>query len=578
MDGGAPRTNSLFPRLNSVAEVSLYCAVIAAVFCCAARSVTAQTATQAVANSPSTPIDELLDKRGSIQFRKTPISEVVFLLSDLWKINIVAGETASGEVSGVFHDAPLRDVLSSVLTAAGYGYRREGDSLVVLPLEQLDSPESITGDSPAMIVENSIAYFTLQYTDAETLAVPLKDALSNTTVIAAYPEENRLMIKGTPDELRIATEAITQLDIPRQQVRITALIYDVSLEEIERLGVNWSRALRPIDSPDTRTFTALATLQAMTPDGATSLAAGSLSNNFDTSVLIEALDNTKEAKLLANPSITVSDRREASIQIVKRLPIIGANPVAGSNAVFSQVEFVDAGVTLRVTPRISRDGTIEMHVSPEFSVQAGSVENNPIIDSRTADTTVRVNNGHTFALGGLRQKSINETVRGVPWLKDIKYVGGLFRSHNTEVRESELIVFLKPELVETYEPNRPREQRAADIANCELDAIPYASSCPQTPECRDPFCPNHRRRSRINGGTQELEMLGGEGMSEYWMPEVGGGYDIEVIEPDAVDVLPEPNHSTARPNNATRANNAAGRISTTDSAYPPVHFPPTVRR
>ena len=69
-----------------------------------------------------------------------------------------------------------------------------------------------------------------------------------------------------------------------------------------------------------------------------------------------------------------------------------------------------------------------MQVHPEFSVVTDFINNNPVIDSRTADTTVRVGNGQMFVLGGLRQKNVTETIRGIPFLKDVKYVGRLFRS------------------------------------------------------------------------------------------------------------------------------------------------------
>ncbi len=532
-------------------------------------------------------IENVLEKRGSISFRKTSISEVVFLLSDLWKINIVAGDAVGGEVSGVFHDAPLRDVLSSTLTASGFGYRQVGDSLVVLPLDQLNTQSNAQGGSSGSgngiggIIQSDIAYFTMQYTDAELLAAPLKEALSTTTIVAVYPEENRLMVKGTADEIRIATDAISQLDIPRQQVRITVLIYDVSLNELERLGVNWSRNIRPpVDTGSAvQTFSATATFDSLAPDGATSLALRSLSDNFDAALLLQALDQNTEAKLLANPSITVSDRHEASMQIVQRLPIIAADPVAGSNAVFAQVTFVDAGVILRVTPRISRDGTIEMNVHPEFSVKVGETNGNPIIDSRTAQTTVRVNDGSTFALGGLRQKSISETVNGVPWLKDRKYIGALFRSHNTEVKESELIVFLKPEMVDTYGPNRPREDRAACVATVELDAIPYADHCPQSPYCRDPYCPNHVPRPRINGGTKDLEMLGGEGVSDFWVPNSEGHGPVELIElaPQA-NVSPENSAlHVARQDELARLRNKQQVSEPSADAFPPVHVETSYR-
>lgn len=548
-------------------------------------------------------IEEALEKKGTVTFRKTPLSEVVFLLSELWQINIVAGENVTGEVSGAFHDAPLREVLSAALTATGYSYRKTGSSLIVLPIDSVgsddpsfvseliplpqgiresddtieaarlllgergelrrvgtsgvlvvDNPERVervrqlfTELSPRLpatpqqnpavaapptnnvesVVQSGIAYFTPQFTEAEQMSEPLTAALGENVVVAVFPEENRIMVKGDPAQLKLAKEAIAQLDLPRPQVRITAMIYDVGLSELEELGVNFSRDLRVIANARNEALENvtdnISSIFVFTSDLATSGAAQagirSVKDTLEASALLQLLDSTAEAKLLADPSITVGDRHEASIRIVRRIPIVGANPVQNSNAVFTQTEFEEAGVILKVKPRISQDGTIELAVSPEYSVVAELTETGPVIDSRTADTTVRVANGQMFVLGGLRQKSIVESVRGIPYLKDLKYLGKLFRSHDTDIRESELIVFLKPELVTPYSVGSAREQRAACVASQLLDRIPHASCSPQAPYCHDAKCPNHHPRPRINGGSPSLEMLGGFGLNEQVISE-----------------------------------------------------------
>jgi type II secretory pathway component GspD/PulD (secretin) len=464
-------------------------------------------------------VEEALKLRGSVTFRKTPISEVVFLLSDLWKINIVAGADVSGDVSGAFQNAPLSEVLSAALTASGYGYRQIGNSLVVLPIDQIGTATSVSAGTGAFS-ESGIAYYSPQFTDAEQMAEPLQVALGESVVVAVYPEENRIMIKGSPEDLRIASEAIQQLDVPRPQVRITAMIYDVSLGELERLGVNWNRQVRELANGDNDALTEVTRSVSelflgsseLTTTGATSIGIRTISNSLNASVFLEALDATSEAKLLADPSITVSDRTEASIRIVQQIPIVGANPVEGSNAVFTQTEFKEAGVILKVLPRISRDGTIQLLVQPEYSVVSEMTAAGPVIDTRTADTVVRVNDGQMFVLGGLRQKSIVESVRGVPYLKEMKHLGKLFRSHSTEVRESELIVFLKPELITPYYVGHPRETMAACVASDQLDRIPHAQTASMIPCCKDPYCANHHPRPRPNLGSYSLEMFGGVGM------------------------------------------------------------------
>lgn len=597
-------------------------------------------------------VEQALATRGSVTFRKTPIGEVVFLLSDLWQINIVAGENVSGEVSGTFHNAPLSEVLAAVLTSSGYSYRKTGSSLVVLSADRigvndpsfvsqtLRLPESLREDASTLeaarlmlsergdlkkigtdlvlVIDNperiervrglfeslspfslqsqsqsetqtqtqtqtqiqslptptstallsGVSYFSPQYTEASELALPLQQALGDQVNVAVYAQENRLMVRGTPDDLQLAAEIIAQLDRPRAQVRITAMIYDVNLTELEQLGVDWGRDLAintmqaagggaaggaagaaGAAAAETLTFSDALGAASLTTTGATSFGLRRLGSTFDTSVFIRALDQSSEAKLLADPSITVGDRREASIRIVRRIPIVGANPVQGSNAVFTQTEFEEAGVILRVQPRISRDGTIELIVAPEYSVLVENSGNGPVIDSREAQTTVRVANGQMFVLGGLRQKDITETVNGVPFLRDIKFIGKLFQSHNTLVRESELIVFLKPEIVTPYFDGDPRQQRAACVANSQLDQIPYADFRPQTPCCSDPYCPNHNPRPRLNGGSAMLGMIDDDAVYFPLASPTGATVD-SVITPEPI-------------------------VTGGDDFYPPIHIAPT---
>ena len=636
-------------------------------------------------------IEEALATRGSVTFRKTPLSEVIFLLSDLWHINIVAGENVTGEVSGAFHDAPLGEVLTAVLSSSGYSYRKTGSSLIVLSADQVGADDanfvfktlripsqlqsgdqaieaarmmlsergkinrlgtetilvidtlqraqrveglfrdlggyssadaSATGHDEQTVSSHSgqggraltgsgIAYFTPQFTEAEQMAEPLQAALGDNVIVAVFPEENRIMIKGSPQDLEIASEAIEQLDRARPQVRITATIYDVSLKEVERLGINWNLSphsagtgLTDIADSESIRFRNLisASTQLVTDPsaaGAGNLAISTMNSAVNVDTLLQALHNNSEAKLLADPSVTVGDRRQASIRIVKKIPIIASDPVENSGVVFSQVQFEEAGVILNVLPRISRDGTIEMQVKPEYSVVADFIQNNPVIDSRTAETTVRVSDGQTFVIGGLRQKSVIESVRGVPFLKDIKFIGKWFRSHDTEIRESELIVFIKPELITVCYGGTAREIEAARLTHEELDAIPHAQSCPMTPCCKDPHCPNHHPKIRVNGGSEALRW------NEFG--EISAGHDtlqntmigpIEIIEPvdqapptrplvpQTVE-LPQPNPQWIESSEAPSAQavptpQAVSSPPTVplprpeDGRFPPVHIDPRV--
>ena len=216
----------------------------------------------------------------------------------------------------------------------------------------------------------------------------------------------------------------------------------------------------PLIDPAQNAFTIGEALQdAAEAVSSTTGAAGvtTLNRYFDLNAIVSALDQTDGARLLADPSVTVIDREEASIRIVTEIPIQQLTQTSeGGN--IGTTSFRDAGVTLTVTPIIGDDGTITMQVAPTFSVLSGFTDGQPIIDSRRATTTVRVADGQTIVIGGLRQRSEIENITGIPKLMSRKWIGKLFRSHSTTVRESELIVFLRPEI--THPQNLGTDRQA----------------------------------------------------------------------------------------------------------------------
>ncbi|QDS91322.1 Type II secretion system protein D precursor [Roseimaritima multifibrata] len=583
-------------------------------------------------------VESILKTPGSVTFRKSPLSEVIFSISDVWGVNIVAGGDINGEVTGSFQDVPLAEVLGAVLSANDYAYKQTGSSLVVLPSGQvgqddatfasrvvtlprgvedptemveaarlllssrgqirpisgtgtifvLDSAERVdriealfgqlgtsgeryrtvplseakietiapgdvafreTNPQPGDLSGGEIIYFTPQFTDAENLVEALQGAVDPSTIISLYAEENRIIVRGDAEQLRLASQIVNQLDRPRPQVRITALIYDVSLDDIANLGIDWAHG----SGDGSLTTSAGSGLLATVADGATlegtNMAISMLKDKFNLGVTINALNSAEGAKLLADPTITVSDRNEAVMKIVQKIPVTTIGQLGDSAATFSSVTFEEAGIILTVTPRISRDGTVQMVVQTEFSVLTGNLNGQPIIDTRTANTSVRVSNGQAFVLGGLRQKSVNEKVKGVPWLKDMRYVGGLFRSHETEVVESELIVFIKPEIVGPYDNSTPREQAAICVGGLELDRIPRADLRPFIPDCGDPNCPYHCPPRRVNGGgSAQMAMIGGFGIESLpagFLPE-GDVLDPSMLPGMRVDPTVMPQRQESR--------------------------------
>ena len=208
-----------------------------------------------------------------------------------------------------------------------------------------------------------------------------------------------------------------------------------------------------------------------------------LSRHFDISAVARCLQTAKDARLLANPSIAVLENEEAILEQVSEIPYQQLTQTQQGGDI-GTTAFKKAGITLHVKPKIAVDGIIRMEVKPEVSRLTGFTpgDNQPIIDTSSATTVLTVANRQTVVIGGLRQRQDVGDFTGLPYLKDLRGVGRLFRSRDTEVRESELVVFIMPEIIPYADEPTNRQKSAADTIDCRLAQIPEAEGCP--PCCR----------------------------------------------------------------------------------------------
>lgn len=189
------------------------------------------------------------------------------------------------------------------------------------------------------------------------------------------------------------------------------------------------------------------------------LSAGSESVN----VLLRALDAHFNIDVLSRPQVRAVENHEAFIQIGQQVPVVdgvAVTPVGSANPVIRQDQ---AGIILKVTPRISPDGRVQLDVNAEKSAfnlapgtgvpiftdaTNGNVIEAPIKDITTADTTVSIQSGQTIVLGGMITNDQTVVARKVPWLGDIPLIGRLFRYDLNRHKRKELLVFLTPTVLE----------------------------------------------------------------------------------------------------------------------------------
>lgn len=242
---------------------------------------------------------------------------------------------------------------------------------------------------------------------------------------------NSLVLMGNENEYSMVKDVLSELDIPQKQVMFEAEVVEISKSDLKHLGVRWEWGNFPASLGNE-----MVGVIPVGPQGS--------STNYRAS--IDAMVNTENAKILANPRVATLDGQTARILIGDRLPVETKYLENGVQQI--AVNYIDVGIKLEVTPWVNEDGIITTKLLPEVSTNIATAGNNPSIRTRQAETTLRVKNGETIVIGGLIQREDRKNVTKVPLLGDIPLIGNLFKSTNIEKRETELMIFITPKILD----------------------------------------------------------------------------------------------------------------------------------
>ncbi len=320
---------------------------------------------------------------------------------------------------------------------------------------------------------------------------------------------NIIIIRDVAEKLDEVRELLSKLDVPVRQVLIEARIVNVSTDFGRDLGIRWGGAGRtdssdgfryggsqastlqqqnnrvaenqainqalaageaarvqalqdgtdpsligaivaqaiaavPIPVGSVSFPDALAVDLGVTNDSASSFSVGFTSNSGLIELELSALESSGNGEVIARPKVTTQDKVTATIQSGVRIPY---QAQAGGTAGGSTTEFVDAVLSLEVTPQITPDGRIIMQLNIHQDSVAAGTGNVPAINTNSINTSVLVENGDTIVLGGVFREETTTTETKTPLLGDIPYVGRLFKRTNNANRRTELLIFITPRII-----------------------------------------------------------------------------------------------------------------------------------
>jgi len=265
--------------------------------------------------------------------------------------------------------------------------------------------------------------------------------------IVADESTNALLIRASARDYRQLLTTISQLDMAPLQVMVSAVIAQVTLNDETRFGVDWSRvaedaALMPVPNTGGTNF-----IQAV---NGLMFTRSFLDGAARVEATLEAIAINNEVRLLARPSLLVTNNQEGEIQIGAEVPIEAGQSISTGGLATTNIQYRPTGIELFITPQINEDGVVTLTIRQVLSSvdsAAAGVNNNPVFNNQEISTTVVVNNGENIVLGGLIQNDNENLNRGVPLLNRIPVIGSLFSFQRISVERRELFIVLRPEIV-----------------------------------------------------------------------------------------------------------------------------------
>ncbi len=328
-------------------------------------------------------------------------------------------------------------------------------------------------NSRASEIQASLQTFLTQDTQFLITAVGqqamTQELLDRQATIVADTNSNTLLISATPRNFPQISKLVEELDQPQRQVLIQVLIAEVTLTKDDELGVEWT--YQTGGNPSTKTGTDFGVANALQNAGGFGSAISGDKFNF----LFRALQTEDRLHVLSRPQILTSDNQQATITVGQEVPLVTGSQVIGltGNSV-NTFNYTNVGVTLTVTPNISPDGFVRMVVAPQITelttetVQVSTGINAPILNQRTATTSVSVQSGQSILIGGLISTSDELTTKKMPFLGDIPLMGPLFRSNIKTSTRTELLVLLTPQVLINGEA-MPTTNSALSVTRQQLD-------------------------------------------------------------------------------------------------------------
>jgi MSHA type pilus biogenesis protein MshL len=454
------------------------------------------------------------EARISVAAMAADMRSVLLTIADQVELDMVIDPDVSGTVTLEIEEMPLREALDAVIAPTGYEYAITDGLLRVYGneiqtrmfnlnymtasrsgLSQLSASSGGSGGSTSTSGETSggdgsTTAQSSSSVNSETSSDPWKEIVRGLELIVfgeersnagggfsgperlvAHPASGVVLVTASYATLNRVAHFLERIEgCSHRQVTIEARIVEVGLRTGLQTGIDWSRIPGPGDISSVFDNDEIGVVQRLSPQNGVFQIAGS-SGDFEG--VLDALAEQGNLKVISAPRVATLNNQKAVIKAAREESFFSIRveyeyqPDGSRMPIYSvEPERITIGLILDVTPQISADGAIMMHIHPSLTelvgeevfppdAQGDEVQANaPILDIREVDTVVRVGNGNMLIIGGLTKEQVRDEVRQVPLLGSIPILGHLFRHTNRVTHQVELLILLKPTVVIGEEADR----------------------------------------------------------------------------------------------------------------------------
>jgi type IV pilus assembly protein PilQ len=421
-------------------------------------------------------------ERIDIELQDAPIKDVLLLFSDIGRVNIIAGNGVTGQVTMKLTAVPWDQALDIILRSLNLGMTQDGNVIRVATLSDLEEERRKAierANAQVQLKPLETRLVPVSYATVDEMLPKVQSVLSSRGTVTPDARTNTLIIMDVAENIALAEALVSQLDSQTPQVLIEARIVEARTNFLRQLGIQWGfdfTASPGTGNPtglffpnsigvggggtgtpaDTRGFVLPAA--AANPNyaidlpapvgtgsgGAIGFSFGSINGNLNTNLRLSAAEEQGEVRIISAPKIVTLDNTQAQIEQGVQIPISQVS-AQGVNT-----RFVNATLSLQVTPHVTNEGAVVLDVALQKNeadfVNTGA-RGDPTILTKQATTRMLVNDGDTAVIGGIYTRNKSVSYNKVPWLADIPIVGWFFKNKAEGDTREEVLIFLTPKIV-----------------------------------------------------------------------------------------------------------------------------------